>query len=216
MAIDPRKRQKKLAKKKSKRKMVVSGKKKKLSFGEKLSQAKAIMIAKDSPITDTLIRKDIFSEGIGTAILARKMPSGRIGAGVYLLDVWCLGVKNSYFTVLTEDEYADRIRNIEIHEELENIHPSCLRKLIDDCVEFSVELGFSPHKDYKISRKLLLDIDSTVCPNQYTFGKDGKPFYISGPNETEQQDKMIVNNLLRKCGEGNFDYIVSVGNIESD
>jgi hypothetical protein len=76
-------------------------------------------------------------------------------------------------------------------------------------VEYSDKLGFKPHKDYKISRQLLMNLDPNVCPNQYTFGKDGKPFYISGPNENQNQSKKIVEKLLRHCGEGNFDYIVS-------
>ena len=44
---------------------------------------------------------------------------------------------------------------------------------------------------------------------QPSFGKDGKPFYISGPNENKNQSKKIVEKLFRNCGEGNFDYIVS-------
>jgi hypothetical protein len=132
------------------------------------------------------------------------------------MDVWCLGIKNSYFTVLTDNEFNDRVSEIEDNEHLENIHPSCLRKMIDECINFSAKLGFKPHKDYKISRQLLMDIDPTVCPNEYSFGKDGKPFYISGPNETEHQAKMIVNKLLRSCGEGNFDYLISTGDVEFD
>jgi hypothetical protein len=54
-----------------------------------------------------------------------------------------------------------------------------------------------------------MDLDLNLCPNQYTFGKDGKPFYISGPNENQNQSKKIVEKLFRNCGEGNFDYIVS-------
>ena len=216
MAIDQKKRQKKLAKKKSKRKAALLNQKKNVSFSEKLSQTKALFVAKKSPITESLIRKDIFSAGVGTAIIARKMPNGSIGAGVYLLDVWCLGVKNAYFTVLAENEFPDRIREIEVNEHLENIHPSCFRKLIDECVDFSAKCGFKPHKDYKIPRQLLMDIDPTVCPKKYSFGKDGKPFYFSGPHESEQQSKMIVNTLFRNCGEGNFDYVVGIGDMGFD
>ncbi|MGB5984401.1 MAG: hypothetical protein WBG37_03780 [Desulfobacterales bacterium] len=144
------------------------------------------------------------------------MPNGDIGAGVYLLDVWCLGVKNAYFTVLSEDDYKDRIGQIEVNEELDNIHPSCLRKLIDECVDYAENLGFKPHKDFKASKQLLMDIDPTVCPDSYSFGKDGKPFYCSGPNESEQKSKQIVNTLLRNCGEGNFDYLVGLGDMGLD
>ena len=137
------------------------------------------------------------------------MPNGHLGVGVYLLDVWCLGVKNTYFSILSENEFLDRIKQIEVNEHLETLHPSCARKIIEQCVEYSDKLGFKPHKDYKISRQLLIDLDSNVCPNQYTFGKDGKPFYISGPNEVLNQSKKIVEKLFRNCGEGNFDYSVS-------
>ena len=39
---------------------------------------------------------------------------------------------------------------------------------------------------------------------------DGKPFYISGPNENLDQSNKIIRSLLRHCGEGNFDYLMSV------
>jgi len=210
MAFDQKKRQKRIARKKSKRKAVISSKKKDFSFGERISLKKAILVAKNSPIEGCLIRKNIFSEGIGTAIVSRKMPNFRLGIGVFLLDVWCLGVKNTYFSVLSEDEYTDRIKEINVHETIENIHPSCARKLIEQCINFSDGLGFKPHKDFKTSRQLLVDIDPTVCPNQYTFGKDGKPFYISGPNENLNQSNKIISSLLQHCGEGNFDYLMSV------
>jgi len=210
MAIDQKKRQKRIARKKSKRKAVILSKKKDFSFGERISLKKAIIVAKNSPIEGCLIRKNIFSEGIGTAIVSRKMPNSRLGIGVFLLDVWCLGVKNTYFSVLSENEYTERIKEINVHETLENIHPSCARKLIEQCINYSDGLGFKPHKDFKISRQLLVDIDPTVCPNQYTFGKDGKPFYISGPNENLNQSNKIISSLLQHCGEGNFDYLMSV------
>jgi len=210
MPIDQKKRQKRIARKKSKRKAVISSKKRDFSFGEGISLRKAILVAKNSPIEGCLIRKNIFSEGIGTAIVSRKMPNSRLGIGVFLLDVWCLGVKNTYFSVLSEDEYTERIKEISAHEILENIHPSCARKLIEQCINYSDGLGFKPHKDFKISRQLLVDIDPTVCPIQYVFGKDGKPFYISGPNENLNQSNKIIKSLLQHCGEGNFDYLMSV------
>ena len=209
MTVDQKRRQKKLAKKKNKRKNAISSKKRNISFGERISHKKALLVAKNSPINSCLIRKNIFSEGIGTAIISRKMPNNYLGVGVFLLDVWCLGVKNTYFSVLSENEYKNRFKEISLHETLENIHPSCARKLIEQCIDFSDALGFKPHKDFKISRQLLMDVDPTICPSQYNFGKDGKPFYISGPNENLNQSRQIISSLLRNCGEGNFDYLMS-------
>jgi hypothetical protein len=215
MAIDQKKLQKKLAKKKAKRKAALSAKKKDASFLEKFSsQTKAIVVASKSPIEECLIGEEIFYKGIGTGIIARKMPDNYIGAGVFLLDVWCLGVKNAYLTVLRENEYVRRVEEMEINEGLANIHPSCLKKIIEGCVEFSGQLGFKPHPEYKITQHMLAGIDSTVCPNNYTFGKNGKPFYASGPYDTEQKIQMILNTLLKNCGEGNYDYLVSPGGFD--
>lgn len=214
MAVNEKRRQKKLARKKANRKAVVSAKKEKASLENMLSGAKAVIVAKNSPVEECLVRSDIFSDGIGTAIISRRMPNGSLGVGVYLLDVFCLGVKNTFFTVFTEGEYFDRIEAITGNEQMEAIHPSCLRKLVDGCVEFASDLGFRPQADYKVSRQLLADFDASACPNIYTFGKDGKPFYISGPNETSHQARKIVDRLLHKCGEGNFDYIVNVGDFD--
>jgi hypothetical protein len=215
MAIDQKKLQKKLAKKKAKRKAALSDKKKETSFLPKFnSQPKAIVVAKNSPVEECLIGEEIFSKGIGTGIIARKMPEDHIGAGVFLLDVWCLGVKNAYFTVLRENEYVRRVEEMEINEGLVSIHPSCLKKIIDGCVAFSGELGFKPHREYRLAQHMLAGIDPTVCPNQYTFGKDGKPFYASGPYDTEQKIKMILNTLLKNCGEGNYDYLISTGGFD--
>ena len=188
---------------------MLSSKNKKVSFSDIISHSKAIIIARDSPVKRCFVRKDIFSEGIGTAIVSRQIPNGHLGVGAYLLDVWCLGVKSTYFSILSEKEFLDRIKHIEVNEPLETLHPSCARKIIEQCVEYSEKLGFKPHKDYKISRQLLLDLDPNVCPNQYTFGNDGKPFYISGSNENQNQTKKIIEKLIRICGEGNFGYIVS-------
>ncbi len=216
MATNEKRRQKKLARKKANRKAVVSAKKKKASLEKMLSGVKAVAVAKNSPVEECIVRADLFPDGIGTAVVSRRMPNGFLGVGVYLLDVFCLGMKNTYFTVLSESEYSDRIGDLKENEEMESIHPSCLRKLIDGCVEFASDLGFRPQADYKLSRQLLSDFDPSVCPNTYTFGKDGKPFYISGPNETVHQARKIVDKLLHRCGEGNFNYIVNVGGPDAD
>ena len=43
---------------------------------------------------------------------------------------------------------------------------------------------------------------------KFTYGQDGRPYYIRGPNESTVQAKKIVNQLDKRCGEGNFDFLV--------
>ena len=41
-----------------------------------------------------------------------------------------------------------------------------------------------------------------------TFGKDGKPFFISGLHDGPEKCHLIVEILHSQCGTGNFDYLV--------
>jgi hypothetical protein len=73
-------------------------------------------------------------------------------------------------------------------------------------------LGFSYHRDYKNARDIFGDIGASVCPVKYDFGQEGKPMYIRGPNESTGQARKIVSQLDRKCGEGNYHYLISLDN----
>jgi hypothetical protein len=43
-----------------------------------------------------------------------------------------------------------------------------------------------------------------------TFGKDGKPFYVSGPYDTPARVRTIGQTLEKSRGTGNWDYMVEV------
>ena len=57
---------------------------------------------------------------------------------------------------------------------------------------------------------ILGDIDPKGCSEEFRFGKDGKPFYIQGPNENSSQAQQIVKQLEKICGSDGFHYSVSV------
>ncbi|MCD4652600.1 hypothetical protein K8T06_01550, partial [bacterium] len=124
---------------------------------------------------------------------------------------YCLGVKNALFKVVSESEYEKTLKpqlmHIDDDQSFEKIDSACARKLVEGAVSYAKELGFSPHKDYRSVKKIFGNIDSDACPTNYIYGKDGKPYYVRGPNESEIQAKRIINQLQEKCGEGNYDYL---------
>jgi hypothetical protein len=158
----------------------------------------------------------LFDIGLGTVVISRAMPNGNFGVGFFLLDVYCLGAKNAHFTVATPDEYAYRLEKISVHEELENIHPACTRKLIEESIAYAKYLGFKPHPDYFIAKKIFGDIDSNTCPVKFEFGRDGKPFYASGPSDTPEKSRKIIDQLMKKCGPDGFNYIGNIGEYSGD
>ena len=77
---------------------------------------------------------------------------------------------------------------------MENAHPACVRKLIEGAVNYARALDFEPHRDYRLARKIFGDIKSEDCAVEYTYGHEGKPYYISGPNESQNRSKQTTKS----------------------
>ena len=210
MALDARKRQQKLAKKAAKRKAVVAIKK---SLGEVdglVSRGRQALPAASAPIHECLVPDSLFDIGIGNVIVSRRMPNGFIGAAFFLVDVFCLGIKDAFYDVLSPAEYDYRLAGLQ-HETFRAIPPACARKLVEGAEAYARDLGFTPHPDYQRARQIFGDLDATACPTRYVFGKDGKPFFMSGPYDTPAKCRRILDTLTRRCGPEGFHYTVAVG-----
>jgi len=210
MALDARKRQQKLAKKAAKRKAVVATKKSLGEAGGLVSHMRHIMPNANAPIHECLIPESLFDMGIGNVIVSRKLPNGFIGAAFFLVDVFCLGVKDAFYDVMSPAEYDEKLASLQ-HETFRALHPTCARKLVEGAEAYARDLGFQPHPDYQIARRIFGDLDATACPTRYTFGKDGKPFFMSGPYDTPARCRKIIDTLTGRCGPEGFHYTVAVG-----
>ena len=105
MAIDEKRRQKKLARKAAKRKKALAARKPEYSGGGGYSAERLMAMAAASPIHECLMPAGLFDLGMGSVVVSRKMPDGEIGFGVFLVDVFCLGVKDAFFSVRPQGEY---------------------------------------------------------------------------------------------------------------
>jgi hypothetical protein len=208
MALSEKQRQKKLEKNKKKRQLMK--KTGRTGFG---ARSTAASYAK-YPLYECLVPSGLFETGLGTIIATRQSPGGEIAVSAFVVDVFCLGVKNAFFNVANKEVYHNTImsRIVESHEgqHFENTHPSCVRKLIEGAVDYAGELGFSPHPDYRKAKAIFGDIEAGACPVKYVFGQEGMPMYIRGPNESITQARKIVAQLAKRCGEGNYHYLVAL------
>jgi len=76
---------------------------------------------------------------------------------------------------------------------------------------YARDLGLDAHPDYAFARRIFADIDPAVCSRDFTFGQEGKPLYVSGPNETEADSRRIMDILSKKLGPDGFHYVLHVG-----
>ncbi|RKZ75565.1 MAG: hypothetical protein DRQ57_07055 [Gammaproteobacteria bacterium] len=203
MAANPQRKQKQLVKKKAKRKAVVAAKKMLDKLGGMLSQT----LFEKAPVYESLVRDDLFETGIGTVVITRKMPNGDLGVGFFLLDVFCLGVKDAFFATLSLQMYRQRLQEIEENETMQVISPTCARKLIEGCADYAKNLGLSSNPDYKEAKRVFAGIKAEECLEDFEFGQNGKPFYVNGPFESPEQIKKIINQLTKKLGPDGFHYL---------
>ncbi len=177
-----------------------------LSFGV----SKVLDHARDDPFYGCWIMKGWQDDGLTPVVVARTQEDGRILFGVYLVDYWCLGIKDAY----TRVDYTPARFQRDLPKMCVNAPIPCsvelAHELIYGALEYAKPLGFEPHPDfYRQKADQILDPpDAHPRTNGVTFGKDGMPFYVSGPNDSELKSKSVFNTLLRTRGEGNFHYLV--------
>jgi hypothetical protein len=203
MATNQRNKQKRLEQKRAKRKAA----QKRQSQGSTLASPHNLSAVSKAPIHECWMSDAIFESGMGPVVISRRLPNGDIAFGVFLLDIFCLGVKDCFLSIKPEFEYDEFCRKSERQYVIENIHQTCARKIIEGAVDYAKNLGFKPHKDFKRDKLILGDIDQTMCPSSYEYGKDGKPFYISGPNDSRARQRTIMNQLDKLLGSDNYHFM---------
>jgi hypothetical protein len=208
MPRDPRKYQKALMKKRSKQKAAsqhTSHRQASMSFS---SQA-IIRRARTFPVLECWISASWQKEdpGLVEILLARQQPDGNICFGVYLVDKYCLGLKNTFANAgFSRTRYQNEIRDTIFRETKPQACPIELaHQMIYASIEYAARFGFEPEKDFALSQYMLAPRGELEEPYQLTFGKNGKPFFVAGPRDNAAR---ILKQLEKTAGPGNYDYIV--------
>src|SRR5262245_33759888 len=125
------------------------------------------------PVIQAFVSTELWDEGIGYLVLARQEPEGGTVFASFLVDVFCLGVKDAFWRAGTMEEFHELVREMEKVQDMSFINPACLVKIVKGAVEYAQSFGFSPHPDYRRTSLLLEGIDPSTCPEEYEYGKDG-------------------------------------------
>jgi hypothetical protein len=144
--------------------------------------------------------------GIGQVIIARFKATGDTEAGIFLVDAYCLGVKNAFLTRLPLDKYQSEV--VPPERGYEPISPACARKYVESAIAYARSFGLEPHPDYRLAQRVLGGINPADCDREFTYGHEGKPMYVQGPNDTPEFAARVMRQLGRHAGPGSYDYIV--------
>lgn len=147
---------------------------------------------------------------MGVAVARRGRPL-RVSVCGYLVDVYCLGVKNALGpeTMNERDLHGFRDRFFSAFEATGQPVPAPLqlaRHLVWGAVDYARGLGFEPHPDFAAAAGHLGQPWQDT--SAITFGRDGVPFYVSGPHDNPNA---VLRTLTGAVGAGGFDYVAAVG-----
>jgi len=211
MARNERKRQQKLARRKKKRSVKRAGAANAYTDDALLRQ-EVVLAAKLPIVYCSIPSQEQFDEaaGMGTVVLARGDLSDEVIISVFLVDSYCLGIKNAGLLRVSGEQFHEFVDDLKVREDVEACDPACAKKLVLDSIAYAKNLGFSPHKDYRLARLLFGSIDATACDRLFEFGHDGVPEYISGPDDSPAMIRRVLATLERSCGEGNYHMMVQV------
>ncbi|MCA9184581.1 MAG: hypothetical protein R3E01_31955 [Pirellulaceae bacterium] len=205
MAKDPRKHQKKIERRRAKER--------RKSAGAVVAQGMAGRMTRISvaPILHSCCYGDLDDQGMTQALISRRLHGGDVAFAIFLLDTYCLGVKDVTVHILPRSEY-DRTVVAHLAREFapQPMSPNALRKLVEGAVEYARKLGFSPHRDYRKAAPIFGDLDATSCGEEFEYGKDGRPLYISGPNESSAKMREIISRLDDACGQDEYRVVALV------
>lgn len=205
MAIDPKKRQKQQERRAAKR----QAKHQQVTKEKRSSLAERLTAAARYPILHSLVTTDLWDEGLGWVCLSRELPNGSIAYAVFLVDRYCLGVKNAVADIVSRFTYdSNVVRKMRSQFRSKELQPADVRKLVESAVVYAQSLGLYPHADYQKAKLIFGDIDASQATEEIEFGKDGKPFFVGGPHDTPGICRRILKSLEEHCGAGGYDFLI--------
>jgi len=150
------------------------------------------------------------NNGLGLVFVARVV-SNRFQVCTYLVDYWCLGVKDVIGPrQYDRTKYGAFLQNVyrNYDEGYAEITLQQAQDIVLGAVAYAASLGLPPHADFAATREHLGEWSGQT---DIEFGRDGKPFFIAGPYDNAN---VIVRTLEQKLGANNFDYMFPVDGLE--
>lgn len=138
-------------------------------------------------------------------VVIRRHPQGTFTLGAYMLDLWCLGIKDSFYEFSTDSwgvkdtlkRFKDSIPDFgevsytEAHNWIYGAH------------DFAADAGIEPCKEFAITKYILEPDDDNIELIEYDFGKNGTGEYcLVAKNELEASK--YIPTLDKNIGKGKY------------
>ncbi len=174
--------------------------------------------ARTLPVYECLVRSDWEETKMTTVTVARNHTNGNITVCSYLVDLFCLGVKDSmYLFNVPVQQYQEFKEKVNGEMEMTEVDYTLAHNIVYAGIEFAEEFGFKPHNDYESVTKYMLEEDTEdIELIEIECGNNGKPLYMRGPFEDDAMARKIIAQLEKNAGPGNYDFVDGFDEFDDD
>lgn len=162
--------------------------------------------ARKLPIYECFINAEWEESGIASIVVCRTHVNGNISFASFLVDLYCLGVKDAWCrSNIFAFEYQRFLEGLSEDFKMEKAEYVQVHNIIYGAVAFAEDYGISPAQEFNLA-KMLLEEDSDEIPLvEYDYGVDGKPQLVV----TSDNPKLpfYISKLEKHAGKGNFELV---------
>ena len=167
---------------------------------------------KSIPLDKCYANENWAETGLAHVMVTRRRKDGNLSVAGFLIDTWCLGVKDVFYEMkIDEDRLKDILRSQKDSGILANeIGYVEAHNLILGAVEFAEEAGIEPHPQFDIAANILEEDTDFIPLINYEFGKNGKYLLMVSDSGKELR---YLRTLQDRLGD-NFEYVLPLGMVD--
>lgn len=163
--------------------------------------------ARALPIYKCLVTKGWKEAGEADVIVMRRHVNGNVTVGFYLVDLMCLGVKDTFYLFNEpESEVYDRLPT-NVTAMFDEVDYSLAHNIVYAGHDFALDFGIEPAKEFATTKHILEEDNDNIPLIDIPVGdEDGLPHLIVlHPGEYSN----VLAKLQKNAGEGNFRYTIT-------
>lgn len=145
------------------------------------------------PIYKCYITPHWAEAGEAHIIVARKNQRGDLVVGSYLVDTFCLGLKDTYWNIIGEADLKSHVEDSDMFEE--TTYP-VVHNLILGAIEFAEEAGIEPAPGFELTQYILAEDTDDIELIEYEYGYKGKHHLVIGDDGAERKYAMLLTAKL--------------------
>lgn len=134
--------------------------------------------ARKLPIDVCYINEGWKESGLASIIVVRKHTNQNYTFGVYLVDLFALGTKDTFFNFNVSETVLSEMLERMKDDKFIKAEYALVHNIIYGGNEFAEDNGYTINKNYKLTQFILEEDTEAIELIDIEFGKNGEPFLI--------------------------------------